>query len=70
MYRGETTFRCPKCGKVFKGPDFEWSATTFTAPQPCPKCGTESKAIKNSLTGGLGWLIDEVKSWFGAEKKK
>lgn len=47
MYRGETTFVCPKCGKCFKGPDFELAATIFTVPQPCPCCGTESPAIKD-----------------------
>ena len=40
MYRGKNLFVCSKCGKRFIAPDFEWCATVFSAPQPCPKCGS------------------------------
>lgn len=41
MFRKFTTFKCPKCGETFEGPDFEWNATVWTAPLTCPKCGCE-----------------------------
>lgn len=48
MLRGITTFKCPKCGETFEGPDFEWNATVWTAPLTCPKCGCEKCLPKDS----------------------
>ena len=42
MMRGFTIFKCPKCGELFRAPDFEDNATVFTMPMPCPCCGTKS----------------------------
>ncbi len=47
MLRGKTWFRCPFCGEVFKSWDVEDNATVNTMPMPCPKCGTESPAIRS-----------------------
>ncbi len=59
MIRGTTKFKCPKCGRIFRGPDVEWNAASLSAPMPCPECGTESPAIKDRLSGGKGmwWLL-------------
>lgn len=40
MLRGTTLFKCHKCGKTFKAPDIEYNASTLSAPQPCPTCGS------------------------------
>ena len=40
MFKGMTLFKCTQCGKHFKAPDIEYCATTFSMPQPCPKCGS------------------------------
>ena len=48
MLRGFTKFKCPKCGETFKGPDFEWHATVWTAPLTCPKCGCKECLPKDS----------------------
>ena len=42
MIRGTTHFKCPNCGKLFRGPDIEDKATVATMPLPCPCCGTRS----------------------------
>lgn len=39
MQRGNTHFKCSDCGKVFKAPDVEYMATSYSVPQPCPQCG-------------------------------
>ena len=51
MVGGITYFKCPCCGKIFKGPDIELAATVYTQPLPCPSCGAESPSI-----GPLGWF--------------
>lgn len=38
MLRGIKTFKCPKCGYLFKAPDIEHGATIESAPMTCPKC--------------------------------
>lgn len=40
MLRGFTKFHCTNCGREFTAPDIEWMATVYTAPQPCPNCGS------------------------------
>ncbi len=40
MLRGSATFVCDNCGNKFKGPDFEWQCTVFTAPVKCPNCNS------------------------------
>ncbi len=55
MMRGITKFRCPKCGHIFEAPDIEDNATVFTAPMPCPKCGTMSNQLDFSV-GYDRWL--------------
>lgn len=52
MMRGMTYFKCPHCGKVFKGPDMEDRATVHTAPLHCPECGTLSPKYE-----GIGGLL-------------
>lgn len=41
MLRGFTNFTCDKCGNKFMGPDMEFSATIWTCPVRCPKCGSK-----------------------------
>ena len=41
MIRGNTIFRCTDCRKVFIGMDIEWSATVFSTPILCPRCGSK-----------------------------
>ena len=64
MVRGFTFFKCPKCGKVFKGLDIEYNATVFTQPLPCPDCGTESPNV-----GLSGWMWDKFKKKICGQKK-
>lgn len=60
MVRGIATFKCPKCGKVFEGPDMEWNATALTAPLPCPECGhPECHARKP-----MDWLMSKIMRFF------
>lgn len=40
MLRGFTKFHCTNYGREFVAPDIEWMATVYTAPQPCPNCGS------------------------------
>ena len=40
MLRGESVFKCPKCGKRFVAPDIEWQASVMSQPMKCPHCGT------------------------------
>ena len=40
MLRGVTRFKCDVCGHTFRAMDFEWQATVYTMPAPCPKCGS------------------------------
>ncbi|MCQ2208270.1 MAG: hypothetical protein MJZ02_08650 [Paludibacteraceae bacterium] len=40
MFRGTTTFRCDKCGDIFRAPDIEYNCTSLSVPQKCPKCGS------------------------------
>ena len=47
MYRGVTTFTCGECNNKFRGPDFEFMATIFTTPQPCPRCGSKHTYPRN-----------------------
>ena len=53
MLRGTKKFKCGQCGHVFEGPDVELNATVASAPVPCPKCGSMTKA---SAPGILGWI--------------
>ena len=62
MQRGYTYFKCPACGKVFKGPDIELNATVETMPLPCPECGTSSPAYERGL------LLDFF-DWIRKKKK-
>ena len=40
MLRGTVLFKCTECKNIFKGPDFEWRATIYSAPCKCPQCGS------------------------------
>ncbi|MBR8769691.1 hypothetical protein IX308_000146 [Porphyromonas levii] len=40
MIRGKIVFRCDECKELFRALDIEWSATTLSMPQQCPKCGS------------------------------
>lgn len=54
MYLGETTFICRSCGNKFKAPAYEWAATVFIAPQPCPQCSS----MRTRPVGLIAWLED------------
>ena len=61
MLRGKRTFICDNCGHKFKGGDFEWNCTAFSAPLKCPKCGSFHTYPYNS--GGIfGWIFGSDKS--------
>jgi DNA-directed RNA polymerase subunit RPC12/RpoP len=40
MLRGKTTFICTHCGHRFVGLNIEFMTTVYTAPLPCPQCGS------------------------------
>ena len=40
MVRGITLMKCTECGKRFLAPDVELSATVYSQPCKCPKCGS------------------------------
>lgn len=40
MIRGKRIFKCNDCGKRFVDLDIELSASIFSVPQKCPKCGS------------------------------
>lgn len=68
MYRGITLFKCPKCGKVFMGPDFEWNCTVLTAPLPCPECGyPEAEA---TIDKPLTFMSKMLERFLGRKDKK
>jgi NAD-dependent SIR2 family protein deacetylase len=56
MFKGMTLFKCTQCGKHFKAPDIEYCATTFSMPQPCPKCGS----IRTRPVSLFGKVTEEV----------
>lgn len=41
MVRGISYFKCEECGKHFKGPDIEVTATIKSMPLQCPSCGSK-----------------------------
>ena len=61
MLRGTRTFICDNCGHKFKGGDFEWNCTAFSAPLKCPKCGRFHTYPYNSV-GIFGWIFGSDKS--------
>ncbi|MCQ2336074.1 MAG: hypothetical protein MJ010_02695 [Paludibacteraceae bacterium] len=56
MFRGESVFICPNCGKKFVAPDIELGATAKSQPMPCPHCGT--------LTDKKSVIPASVFKWF------
>lgn len=58
MVRGYIWFRCPKCGNIFKDLDIEDSATIYSVPMPCPKCGTKSQPA--TLLGLMTSLVRKI----------
>ena len=40
MLRGVTRFKCDVYGHTLRAMDFEWQATVYTMPVPCPNCGS------------------------------
>ncbi len=57
MLRGYRTFKCPKCGHKFVGPDMELRATVDTMPLSCPKCG-HGKCLPSTS------IVDAIKDCF------
>ncbi len=55
MLRGTTLFICDECGNKFTAPDIEYMATVFSAPQPCPKCGSS-----HTMPIGVGSLLGKM----------
>lgn len=56
MVRGFKTFKCNKCGEIFKDLDVEWCASALSAPVKCPKCG--------NMTNDTPSIIDRLKEIF------
>lgn len=56
MIRGTKTFKCDKCGHVFKALDVECNATILSTPVECPKCG--------NMTNKDASIVDKFKSIF------
>lgn len=57
MLRGTKTFVCDNCGHKFKGGDFEWNCTVFSAPLKCPKCGSFHTYPYSSSEGFFGRIF-------------
>ena len=60
MLRGFTKFHCTACGHDFTGPDYELACTIYTAPIPCPRCGS----IRTLPKSNLGFLFGFLKKRF------
>lgn len=67
MLRGLTLFKCTECGNRFMAPDFEYGATTLSAPQMCPKCGS-MHTRPSRLVGGSDDAYKNI--WEKLEKEK
>ena len=50
MLRGVTRFKCDVYGHTFRSMDFEWQATVYTMPVPCPNCGSRHTIPKSLLS--------------------
>lgn len=62
MIRGTKTFKCKKCGHIFKSLDIEWNASILSAPVECPKCG--------NMTNDTPSIIDIIKKCFNYGTKR
>ena len=51
MLQGMTLFKCTECGKHFMAADIELGATTLSAPQECPECGSMRTRPSRLLSG-------------------
>lgn len=49
MFRGYIKFHCTECGNNFMAPDFEYAASIYSMPQPCPKCHSIRTLPKHCL---------------------
>ena len=67
MLRGTTLFKCTKCKKRFFAPDFEYLATTLSAPQPCPRCNS-LRTRPSRLVGGSDFFYKRI--WEQMEKNE
>ena len=56
MFRGIIKFHCTECGCNFNAPDYEYAATVYSMPQPCPKC----ESWKTRPANLLGKLQEET----------
>lgn len=66
MFRGMTLFKCTECGKHFMAADIELGATTLSAPQRCPRCGS-MRTRPSRLFGGSDSAYKEI--WNRMENK-
>ena len=63
MLRGFKTFKCPKCGHVFKAPDIELNATIELVPMFCPMCGCKDCKPASTIDRMMGiWFQDNNRS--------
>ena len=66
MFRRMTLFKCTECGKHFMAADIELGATTLSAPQRCPMCGS-MRTCPSRLFGGSDSAYKEI--WDKMENK-
>ena len=66
MVRGTTFFKCTKCGKHFMAPDIEYGATSLSAPQKCPECGS-IRTRPSRIVGGSDSAYKDI--WDKIEKE-
>ena len=66
MVRGKTLFKCTKCGKRFMALDIEYGATSLSAPQKCPECGS-MRTRPSRIVGGSDSAYKDI--WDKIEKE-
>lgn len=67
MLQGMALFKCTECGKHFMAADIELGATTLSAPQECPECGS-MRTRPSRLFGGSDSAYNEI--WDKMENRR
>ena len=66
MVKGKTLFKCTKCGNRFMALDIEYGATSLSAPQMCPECGS-MRTRPSRIVGGSDSAYKDI--WDKIEKE-
>ena len=67
MLQGMALFKCTECGKHFMAAHIELGATTLSAPQECPECGS-MRTRPSRLLGGNDSAYKEI--WDKMENRR